>query len=644
MRPIHALLALLLAIATSSCATDGTAPRPAVKLVISPNRLTLTDTSSSATVSLAASGTGGVVAWRVATSPDWLVISPAEGTIGDQPVELTVSAPGLPAMEPGTLQGGVDFIANRSGVHLFVTAEIAPAPLASISDTLLTLPATSDTASFVLRNSGRGRLLWIATASIASLAPAPAIGSLGTGEEVTVRVTVDKEPLPAGTTRAQLTIASNSLEGDVTFPVTIEVAPAPDLRVTTTRLVFPNGTTQRELYLYNAGKGPLDWSAAPDRWWVAVLPTGGEIQDGDSARIVATIDPSALLAAADSTARIAVTANGLVPRIDLAVVATSSSPFPLGLTVLDHRVIDAEYSAAAGLIVTVSTDPARLNVLDPATGAVAHVPLALPPTSVAVSPDGAYAAVGHDSLVSHVDLIAKTVVRTWPVTTDVVDIALGPNGWAYATASLDSWSWMWSLDVATGEQRKAEYAYANAGLRLHPSGRWLYAAWNGLTPDNTDRYDIRGGAAVLMWHSPYWGEHDFGGRLWFSADGARLYTRSGNVFTAADHQSEDMVYVATMWILGSVESAADSRRYGRVYVAESGSPMDLRLFDSSSFGFEGVVPLPVFTGPGGPVPAVGRYVFVPSEGDRVYVLVQADPAAGLPNDWALVVMDPATMP
>lgn len=46
----------------------------------------------------------------------------------------------------------------------------------------------------------------------------------------------------------------------------------------------------------------------------------------------------------------------------------------------------------------------------------------LAPTCVGVSPDGKFAVAGHAAFVSFVDLAAGTVVKTWPVSADAVDV------------------------------------------------------------------------------------------------------------------------------------------------------------------------------------------------------------------------------
>jgi hypothetical protein len=57
------------------------------------------------------------------------------------------------------------------------------------------------------------------------------------------------------------------------------------------------------------------------------------------------------------------------------------------------------------------------------------------------------------------------------------------------------------------------------------------------------------------------------------------------------------------------------------------------------------VALPQFAVPGvGSFRSEGRFVFTTTTGQRVYVLVKADNASGLAQDWGFVIYDIADVP
>jgi hypothetical protein len=89
-----------------------------------------------------------------------------------------------------------------------------------------------------------------------------------------------------------------------------------------------------------------------------------------------------------------------------AITEPGLDPVPyLSRAELTHDVIDAEYSAALEAIVMVSGQPANaLYVYYPASGIERELLLDKAPTCVSVAPDGLKAAVGHDALITYVDL------------------------------------------------------------------------------------------------------------------------------------------------------------------------------------------------------------------------------------------------
>lgn len=217
---------------------------------------------------------------------------------------------------------------------------------------------------------------------------------------------------------------------------------------------------------------------------------------------------------------------------------------------LPHNIIDAEFSKALNKIVMVGSYPANaLYVYDVATGTEQQHPLNKLPTAVSISPDGLTAAVGHDALITVVDLAtvgqpgapAPTILNVSAV---VFDVVLDGNGYVHALPRVDQWVAIHSVHVASNTEYLSTGRSLRAGShgRLHPSGDYLYAANNGLSPDDIEKWDIRAGAAVGMYDSPYHGTYGMCGNLWFNESGTTIYTACGNTFRSSTVQAQDMVY------------------------------------------------------------------------------------------------------
>ena len=342
-------------------------------------------------------------------------------------------------------------------------------------------------------------------------------------------------------------------------------------------------------------------------------------------------------------------ARATVTGIGNAVLTATATPPIYGLS---HRVVDAEYNAATNKIITISANPSRLHIIDPETRDEQSIDLPQVPNAVSVRADGLYAAVGHDAWVSYVNLTTRQVEHVYPVTTDVIDLVLASNGWVYVFPRTDQWVSIHSLQLSNGaEYTTGGIIRAGTLVKIHPSGKYIYGANNGLSPSDFEKYDIRSGAATVMYDSPYHGDYAFSGDIWISEDGLRLFARSGNVFRSSEVRAEDMLYAGNLQGMTTVAWVTQSTAAGRVLALQGvafgvGTPVsELRVYESAFLAYRGAVALPKFAVPGaGSFISEGRYVFTTTNGQRVYVLVKADNASGLALDWGLVVYNMSDLP
>jgi hypothetical protein len=309
-------------------------------------------------------------------------------------------------------------------------------------------------------------------------------------------------------------------------------------------------------------------------------------------------------------------------------------------------VAQAAYSASLQRIVMTDGSPNALYVYDPATGAESSAALALPPQCLGVSPDGRYAVVGHNAWISYVDLTAGQVVKTIPVTADIGDCVLGANGWAYLFPRVDQWVALHSVEIATGVEVNTSSWSIYAGERavLSPTDPGaLYTVTAGLSPAQIERWDVSGGAATYKWESPYWGDYPMGPDLWFSADGARLFTAAGTAFRTSSTQSQDLVYGGQLSGLSGVkhldcsssEIAAIPATYGWDPSTAS-KDTTVELFNTTYLGHQDRISLPWWSVGGNAFPTHGLFVFHGADGTKRYVIVQADGASGLLHDTAVL--------
>jgi hypothetical protein len=249
---------------------------------------------------------------------------------------------------------------------------------------------------------------------------------------------------------------------------------------------------------------------------------------------------------------------------------------------LEHDVVDAEYSEALDAIVMVSASPTpALHLYDPVAQTAQSIALDEAPQAVSVGPDGLSAAVGHDGMITVVDLanIADPIVSPKTVldlSTDVGDIVLAGNGYVHALPR--TVNGIRSVEIATNTETAQGHPATSDGTkaRLHPGDAKMYGANNGLTPDNIERYDIAAGVAASKYSSPYGNIHDMCGALWMHEGGLHIYTACGNVFRAGEDANRtihvdrrDMLYAGTLGIPGADNTFGGRRIRSLSHSAES---------------------------------------------------------------------------
>jgi len=313
---------------------------------------------------------------------------------------------------------------------------------------------------------------------------------------------------------------------------------------------------------------------------------------------------------------------------------------------LDFRVLDTEYSSTLGALIIVSTTPTNsVHIYDPRSETDSAVSLPLAPTCVAVSPDGLYAAVGHNGWLSYVNLNTASLEKTIAVSCDVLDIILAANGYAYAFPRRDQWEKIRCINIATEVEtlHSGLSIYAGTLAKLHPNGTAIYGADNGLSPSDIEKYDITNGTAQYLYDSPYHGDFAMCGDLWISEDGLKIFTRCGNVFRSSDVRAEDMIYNGALNELNAIENLSHSSESNKVVaIPEAGrftagtEDTEIQIYDYDFLAFDNRTDLPNFPVGDTSYLSHGRFVYHNGPGSEFYVVVQADADAGLLYDFGIV--------
>ncbi len=328
-------------------------------------------------------------------------------------------------------------------------------------------------------------------------------------------------------------------------------------------------------------------------------------------------------------------------------VTQAAAPASSSFIPLSFKAIAAEYDNAKDLMVIVSADPNEIHLFNPITQADTAIALSLAPLSVSVSPDGSYAAVGHDGYVSYIDLNTSTVNGIYPIETDVHRVVLAGNGYLYAFPSRD-WSDIYSLQISSGTWTAVSAIYDGREPRLDLALNSLYVGGSW-----TSKWDISNGPATLV--SNYYSNASTCGNLWLSQDGARIFTKCGTVYRASPATTQDFTPNGSLSAAGPVQWAAESQAQGKTAVLEavdtstSATPSvlqaQLQMYDDATLTLIGQEGMPGFSVGSTQYNSSGRFLAWNAGSTKLYALLQADPASGLLSDYAVYVINaPGSLP
>lgn len=315
-------------------------------------------------------------------------------------------------------------------------------------------------------------------------------------------------------------------------------------------------------------------------------------------------------------------------------------------TALTFRPVAAEYSSALDRIVMISGNPNLLRIYNPSTQAETTVVLSKAPVSLSIGPSGTYAAVGHDGLISYVNLNTATVEKTFTHTEIAQNVVLGAE-YVYVMPAYSGSAT--SIAIASGSATATGFNYSSGG-RLHPSGKAIYGTRDGISPNDIERFDVSTGAITAHTDSPYHGDYSICGPIWFSPSGERIYTGCGTIFRYSEQPSLDMTYTASLAGLIRVTALSDSASANRIAAIpgadfpSSAPDNQVRLYRSDSLNYIGRLALPDFQSGASSYQAHGKHVFFNNAGTVLYVIMQADSTSGLLNDFAIQTYNLANPP
>lgn len=319
---------------------------------------------------------------------------------------------------------------------------------------------------------------------------------------------------------------------------------------------------------------------------------------------------------------------------DGATSATATTHVSVAPPALTFAPTEARYSRGMDKVITVSTNPNALSIVDPFSSAIRTVTLPAMAKNFSLSPNGKLAIVLYDSVASLIDLEAATLVKSFAtggkhtdafVTDTAIAYFVGQTGGQWVSPSIVYFNARTGEDISkpitNGQGRFYGTQYGiYAGLKNR-----VFLMSQGLSPADLDFFTIdpATNAVIETGESPYHGDYSMSTPLYLSENQDLLFTSTGNIFSTNNLRYAGALSIPTGDAIISLsnstakdETVVLSGKH-EWYPASTTLPPKYQIFNSALFFPAGSANLPILDGK----QTYGMKIWHSANGRRV-VLVQ----------------------
>lgn len=625
-------LLLTIVIIMSSCdLMDG--PK---KMKALPKSLLISNLESTKTL-LLSNRSKGNTDFQIANHPQWLDISPMQGQIAGNEVQLDIQFT-RNDMNPGVYHGKIDIISNNAGLFkVDVTLEVDRNPKIHFVDSLIRFPTNISENTLTIGNQGNRNLLWEIEKSPEWIQFSMFSGLISPGDQKSIIVSCSREALDIGHYAEYITVKTNSHLSQDSVPVTLEVPRIFDLSISPDSLFFDYYAEDQEVYIKNNGNTPVNWSVKRlDNYKLSSY--NGSIPKFDSVKLIIELERTGLIHGTSHT------------NITFEYAGQLEKSLPIGINNfvetklhLLGNMVDAEYCKQTDKMIFVASNPNRLSIYNPGNQEISTIALKSPPTCVSVIYDGSLAVVGHNQLLSYIDLNSMVIESELWVPTKPFDVAIANNKWTYFVQNTGEWTSVIHFNYGDKEDNQFYYSttnssYAKSLIKILPNSKYMYSCRK--TGSSIKKFDIRNMIAKSVQTYSTKPCKNF----WFDTMGTKVFADS-YVYSLTSNNAKDLSYYSKLDPIESIFWLDHSEINNRVYVItvdnrSSNYGSYVATYDDTYFEFIESYEIEPYILPQGETGASiltpsAEYAFCNSLGTHLTVITQASTGIGFAKIWGI---------
>jgi hypothetical protein len=597
------------------------------QLVVSPEKVQMTDNDQVFVLHLATKPGSGTK-FTLSEIPEWIEVSPIKGELNNSVAEINFR-PASNSLPAGIYTDVIKLTSDsKQVIDIPVSLAVKQTPWMKVEPLQLDLPDFNFTTEFSVQNTGNGKLKMYTTSSSEWLKINYGYAELPANTNATFKVTVDKKSMTPGYYESSILLTSANKQ-TVVLPVTVRVPELISLQLNPSSITVGYFTNQLNVVLSNQGNVPVKWNAQYAGHFT-LSPSSGILPVGENLQISVVIDRKKLKQGANPSSLIFVTDSASVS------IPTTVNHFNETKMALQGALKDAAYCKTTGQLITISSFPHSLMIIDPDNYSSKSIPLNQAPICVAVNKNNTKAVVGHQGRISVIDLSTQQLEKEYITLCTPLDILISSTDWVYLFQGNYGISTrqIHCVNLATGKtslstSTSGAYFYNMIYADMDPTEKYIYGISYNSFPAHLHKFDISKGVADFLYSSVEHGIYEMGDRLWIDESGTKIFTEGKTVFKSSTELANDFNYLGTFQLSGSpyFNSMAHSAKLKKIVVV----PLNLAVivaFNEVSMNQIQQYPLESFLVESAPAatmiqPAYGQYIFINSAGTKLYTITKA---------------------
>ena len=306
-------------------------------------------------------------------------------------------------------------------------------------------------------------------------------------------------------------------------------------------LDFTTYFSKLELNLQNQAPEDVSWKIIECPKWAKVESQNGIISAGEMKYFDVTCNRSIDMLKGRISGQLKIEFEWGNNISVIKTIPLSVEIIPYSTIEITGDVVDAIYCKETDRLFIATKNPDMLLVYHKEYYLpMSNIPLSRSPNCLSLSENGRQLFVGHDMLVSFVDVSSLyiNVYNTYKVDFNVFDLAYGENGWLYMSSD-QPWidENLMYMNISNGfvlKNHSSTLYYGTYYLKkikgkplLLCSGYYQTVALIDISADFPNKTE-------KFWYVYWWGN-----RFWLSEDHKYTYVISGNIFLTPDFSKED---------------------------------------------------------------------------------------------------------